>query len=167
MKRLICAAIAALGGIAATSFAGTAGSAGQLLVVGPVETVDLANSTATVLGQRVYTTSLSGLTVGSEAAVFGTVGGDGRIRASSIQSRGLYVPGASSIFLFGTVRKAEPSLGRVVVNGVTVDLTPVMSQGTLSPAVGTELTISGTQPVSLGLVLVTSVRGIAGTGGIA
>ena len=65
MKRLICAAIAALGGIAATSFAGTAGSAGQLLVVGPVETVDFANSTATVLGQRVYTTSLSGLTVGS------------------------------------------------------------------------------------------------------
>src|SRR5205814_4955836 len=97
MKRLICAAIAALGGIAATStsFAGTAGSAGQLLVVGPVETVDLANSTATVLGQRVYTTSLSGLTVGSEAAVFGTAGGDGSIRASSIQSRGLYVPGRS------------------------------------------------------------------------
>ena len=65
MKRLICAAIAALGGIAATSFAGTAGSAGQLLVVGPVETVDFANSTATVLGQHVHTTSLSGLTVGS------------------------------------------------------------------------------------------------------
>src|SRR5207237_10848419 len=120
--------------------------------------------TATGLGQRVYTTSVSGVTVGNEVAVFGTVGGDGSIRASSIQSRGLYVPGASSIFLSGAVQKAEPSLGRVVVNGVTIDLTPVMSQGTLSPAVGTELTTSGTQPASLGLVLVTSISGIAGTG---
>src|SRR5207253_530938 len=106
--------------------------------------------------------------VGNTVAVFGTARADGTIEASAIQSRGTYVPGATSIFVSGTVQRAEPALGRVVVSGVTVDLTSAMSYGVFSPAVGSKLAISGTQPVSRGLVLVSgsgaSVNGITGSG---
>ena len=147
MKTFIRAAVAALWGITASAgFAGAAGSAAQLRVAGPVEAIDSADGTVTVLGQRVHAASLNRLTVGSEVAVFGTVQVDGSIAASSIQVRGLYVPGASSIYLSGTVQKAEPSLGSVVVNGVTVDLTPVMSQGSLSPEGNSKGRASGASP---------------------
>src|SRR2546421_254378 len=144
-----------------TSINGISGSGSQLLVIGPVEATSAANATATILGQRVLTPTAGQLTVGNTVGVFGTMRGDGTIAASAIQSGGLYVPGATAIYLFGTVERAEPSLGRVVINGVAVDLTPLMSYGMLSPAVGSKVAVSGTQPVSGGRVL---VNGISGSG---
>src|SRR6266550_236003 len=91
---------------------GISGSGAQLLVVGPVEATSVADATATILGQRVRTVMAGQLTVGNTVAVFGTMRVDGSITASAIQSRGLYVPGATSIFLFGTIQRADPSLGR-------------------------------------------------------
>src|SRR5436853_68851 len=139
---------------ASTGLAGVGGTGGELLVIGPVESVNAADSTATILGQLVHTAAIDAIAVGNTVAVFGTARADGTIEASAIQSRGTYVPGATSIFVSGTVQRAEPALGRVVVSGVTVDLTSAMSYGVFSPAVGSKLAISGTQPVSRGLVLV-------------
>jgi hypothetical protein len=173
MKTYIRVAVAALVGAAAASTGlagisgsgasvnggGISGSGASLLVVGPVEAVNGGDNSATVLGQRVHTALAGQLTVGNEVAVFGVRQANGSIVASSIQSRGLYVSGASPIYLSGTVQKVEPSLGRVVVNGVTVDLTSIMSYGTISPALGTNVTVSGTQPVSGGQVLVSGISG--------
>src|SRR5438874_4650151 len=170
MKTSVRVAVAILLGTAAasTGLAGVGGTGGELLVIGPVESVNATESTATILGQLVHTAAIDAVAVGNTVAVFGTARADGTIEASAIQSRGIYVPGATSIFVSGTVQRAEPALGRVVVSGVTVDLTSAMSYGMFSPAVGSKLAISGTQPVSRGLVLVSgtraSVQGIAGTG---
>ena len=166
MKTSVRVAVAILLGTAAasTGLAGVGASGGELLVIGPIESVNAADSTATILGQRVHTPAIDAIAVGNTVAVFGTARADGTIEASAIQSRGIYVPGATSIFVSGTVQRAEPALGRVVVSGVTVDLTSAMSYGMFSPAVGSKLAISGTQPVSRGLVLVSGTRGIAGTG---
>src|SRR5467141_620745 len=163
MKTTVRVAVAILLGTAAasTGSAGVRGSSPELLVIGPVESINAVDRTATILGQRVHTAMVDALAVGNAVAVFGTARADGTIEASAIQLRGMYVPGATSIFVSGTVQRAEPALGRVVVNGVTVDLTSRMSYGMWSPAVGSKLAISGTQPVSRGLVL---VNGIAGTG---
>src|ERR1700736_2577025 len=171
MKTSISAVVAMLVATAAMSVGIAQGRGPELLVVGPVESIDALNRTAIVLGQHVQTNAAGVLVVGDSVAVFGTPNRDGSIRASAIQSRGLYVPGPTSIFIAGTVERAEPSVGRIVVNGVKVDLTSVMSRGVLAPALGSKLAISGTQPVSHGLVLVdgiagtgASVNGIAGTG---
>src|SRR5437868_1069560 len=170
MKTIGSAAVIVLLATAAasTSFAGSdtsvngiSGSGTQLLVVGPVEATSAVNATATILGQVVRTAMAGQLTVGNTVAVFGTMRGDGSIAASVIQSGGLYVPGATAIYLSGTVQRADTSLGRVVINGVAVDLTPLMSYGMLSPAVGSKVAVSGTQPVSGGRVL---VNGISGSG---
>jgi len=176
MKTTVRLAVAIVLGTAAasTGSAGVrgSGSSPELLVIGPVESINAVDRTATILGQRVHTAMVDALAVGNAVAVFGTARADGTIEASAIQLRGMYVPGATSIFVSGTVQRAEPALGRVVVNGVTVDLTSGMSHGMWSPAVGSRLAISGTQPVSRGLVLVNgiagtgaAVNGIAGTGG--
>src|ERR1700739_163721 len=165
MKASIRVAVAALVGAAAasTGLAGMGGSAAgaALLVVGPVEAINAADNTAIILGQRVHTALAGRLSVGSEVAVFGITQADGSIVASSLQSRGLYIPGASPIYLSGTVQKVEPSVGRAVINGVTVDLTSIMSYGTVFAEVGSKVTVSGTQPVSGGRVL---VNGITGSG---
>jgi len=138
---------------------GISGGGAQLLVVGPVDAINAANRIAIVLGQTVHAASLERLAVGNTVAVYGTTRADGSIAASAIQSRGIYVPGATSIFISGTVQRAEPSVGRVVVSGVTVDLTSVMSHGMFSPTVGTKLQLTGVQPLSGGLVVVNGISG--------
>ena len=138
---------------------GISGGGAQLLVVGPVDAINAAIRTAIVLGQTVHVASLERLAVGNTVAVYGTTRADGSIAASAIQSLGIYVPGATSIFISGTVQRAEPSVGRVVVSGVTVDLTSVMSYGMFSPTVGTKLQLTGVQPLSGGLVVVNGISG--------
>ncbi len=182
MKNSISAVVAAIIATAA-AFPGQAGISGsggaiegisgsgvELLVVGPVEAIDIASSTAIVLGQRV--TTAQQLNVGDTVAVFGKTRTDGTISAAAIQARGPYVAGATPIFLAGIVQKAQPNIGRVEVSGITVDLTSAMAHGVLSPAVGSKLAISGTQPVNHGLVVVdgisgsgAAVSGISGSGG--
>src|SRR5215470_13033396 len=159
MKTIRRAVAALLVVAAATASAAPARDGAELLVVGPVEALNALDGTATVLGQRVHTTSH--LVVGEAVAVFGVIHPDGSIVASSIQPRGLYVAGASPIFISGLVERSEPAVGRVVVNGLAVDMTTAMAGGTLSPDVGSKLAISGIQPVPHGLLL---VNGISGTG---
>ncbi len=167
MKTVGIAVAALIGAVGASpSSAGTSTEGARLLVAGPVEAVDFANRTLTVLGQRVQAEAPDQFGIGSTIAIFGTMRIDGSIEVSAIQSRGLYVPGASSVFLSGKVQSAEPSLGRVVINGVSVDLTSIMSYGMFSPAVGDTLAVSGIQPVIRGRLVVSGVSagGIAGTG---
>src|SRR4029077_16933845 len=154
---------------AATAMAGTNGGEAvngisrggvELLVVGPVEAIDQAAKTAVVLGQRVLVADANPLALGETAAVFGTARADGSIVAAAIQSRGPYVPGASAVFISGVVQKSEPSVGQVTIGGLSIDLTPSMSRGIVSPAEGTRFEVSGTQPVSRGIV----ISGISGGG---
>jgi hypothetical protein len=154
---------------AATAMAGTNGGEAvngisrggvELLVVGPVEAIDQAAKTAVVLGQRVLVADANHLALGETAAVFGTARADGSIVAAAIQSRGPYVPGASAVFISGVVQKSEPSVGQVTIGGLSIDLTPSMSRGIVSPAEGTRFEVSGTQPVSRGIV----ISGISGGG---
>ena len=163
ISTVVAAVLAATAG--ATSSAGISGSGAELLVVGPVEAVSAVDRTALVLGQRVQTEMLDRLVVGDTVAVFGVARPDGTIAAAAIQSRGAYVPGATTVFLSGRVESAQSSIGHVVMNGVRVDLTSAMSHGTFAPSVGAKLSISGIQPASHGLVLVNGISG-SGTSGI-
>ncbi|HEY2807894.1 MAG TPA: hypothetical protein VGI91_03795, partial [Steroidobacteraceae bacterium] len=139
----------------------------ELLVIGPVEAVNPEAHVATVLGQRVQSLAVSGLAIGSLVAVYGRASLDGSITASAIQARGSYVPGASQVFFSGIVQKASPTIGRAVVNGVSIDLTPAMASGAISPIAGARLKITGIQPVAGGLVLVSGISGGgAGVNGI-
>jgi hypothetical protein len=137
-----------------------------LLVIGPVESVNSTHTAAIVLGQKILIGAYDQVTVGDTVAVYGKSLPDGSLAAGKIVSEGPYVPGATSIFLTGTVQQVQPSIGRAIVSGLSVDLTSLMAHGAVSPAVGSRLQITGTQPVNNGLVLASglSVDGISGGG---
>src|SRR5437879_10756031 len=111
MTTCVRIAVAALVGAAAAS-AGLAAAGGstatQLLVVGPVEAVNTADATATILGQRVHTALAGQLTVGNEVAVFGTRLADGTIAASSLQSRDCMFRVQARFISQGQFKKLSP-----------------------------------------------------------
>ena len=167
MKTSVAKFVTAIIGVAATAaYAGTSGSGGgqntSLLIVGPIESINSTQTAAIILGQKVLLGRNDGLTVGNTVAVYGETFPDGSIAASKIQSGGLYVPGATPVFISGVVQQSQPSIGRVVVDGLTVDLTSLMSHGSVSPALGSKLDINGTQPVSHGVIVATGLAKVVG-----
>ena len=166
MKSLIVrtALAALLGGIAVSQghepmLMDGGSEAANLLAIGPVESLNLQTGTAVILGQRVVLGSEAHLAVGETVAVFGRVLSDGRLLATSVLDRGTYVAGATQVLLSGTVERNDESLGRAVVSGVNVDLTPMMSNGALALRAGSKVEIVGMQPLARGLILVSGVSG--------
>jgi hypothetical protein len=131
----------------------------KLVVVGPVEAYDAKHLTARVLKQTVLLQHATGLVVGDAVAVVGTINASGAIVASDIKDEGTYVPGSSAIYLVGNIEKVNASVGTVVVNGVTVDYTPLLANELSAPKVGSEFTVSGIQPALGGVVVAASVNG--------
>ena len=162
MRNLVATFVTAILGAAGTAgYASGANTADPLLVVGPVESVNAAHTVAVVLGQKVLIGSAAAVAVGDTVAVYGAVLGDGGLNATKVVVEGAYVPGATPVFVSGTVQQVQPSIGRAVVSGITVDLTALMSTGAVTPAVGSKVEISGTQPVNNGLLV---AAGISGSG---
>jgi hypothetical protein len=177
VKSLVATFVTALVGAAVTvghaAGSGTSG-ASELLLIGPVEAVNTTQTRAVVLGQKISIAPSYGIAVGDTVAVYGTESADGTIQATKVQAQGMYVAGATTVFLEGVVQKVQPAIGHVVVNGLTVDLTPAMAQGAAVPAVGSQFQILGTQPVGRGTVVANgisgsglSANGISGSGKVA
>jgi hypothetical protein len=162
VKSLVATFVTALVSAAATvghaAGGGTSG-ASELLLIGPVEAVNTTQTRAVVLGQKISISPSEGVAVGDTVAVYGTESADGTISATRVQAQGLYVAGATTVFLAGVVQKVQPAVGHVVVNGLTVDLTPAMAQGAVLPTIGSEFSLLGTQPVGRGSVVVNGVSG--------
>ena len=172
MKSLVATFItAALGAACTAGYANTNNLGAEeqnapLLLIGPVESVSSTHTSAVVLGQKVLIGAFDQVAVGETVVVYGEFLGDGSLSAAKVVSEGAYVPGATSVYVEGTVQKVQPSVGRVTVSGLSVDLTSLMAHGDVSPVVGSKLQITGTQPVSNGLVVASGVsaEGISGGG---
>src|SRR5580704_1640227 len=113
------AVVAALGAAAAHAGINGGGSAAAavvstdqptLRVTGPVEAYDAQHHTARILGQTVSIGHALNVVVGDSVSVVGTTSPSGLIVATSIQDHGLYIPGASPIFLAGQVQKVNSSV---------------------------------------------------------
>ena len=174
MKHVVLTvAVATIVSAAGTSSAGITGGARQsvsgapsLVLVGPVEAVNASRGLVVVLGQSILTSEASQLSVGDTVSVIGNVKANGNVEAKAVQKAGLYVAGATQVLLTGVVQKADNSVGRAVVNGVSVDLTPLMASGAVSLNAGDTVEIEGTQPANGGVVLVSGITGGALTQGI-
>ena len=165
MKSLVATFVTAiLGAAGAAGYATTNNTevkeqSAPLLLVGPVESVSAKHTFAVVLGQKVLIGTTDRVTVGDTVAVYGESLSDGSLKAAKVVSEGLYVPGATSIFISGTVQQVQPSIGRATVSGLSVDLTSLMAQGAVTPAVGSTLEITGTQPINNGLFVASGISG--------
>ena len=167
----------------AAVLAGTAQAA--TLAIGPIEQVNLKNSTIVVLGEtyQVSPTTvlnsqtgapamLSSLAPNTLVQIDGSETAAGRSTVRSITSLPqMDVPGATQLFVTGVV-SSETSTGQVKVGNLIVDVTATMTSDRQNFAVGGLVQITGTQPNPGGIFLAQSVApisdlqatGVEGTG---
>ncbi|MGH8314198.1 MAG: hypothetical protein ACRETU_03495, partial [Steroidobacterales bacterium] len=167
----------------------------SLLVVGPAESTDVQSASVVVLGQRIGLTSKTKLIVSgaNSSSTMVTAGAhairlvesgrmvaiwteDGFTASAVFISNERSTPGASLLYLNGTVSYVNLSTGRAAIGATQIDLTSALFSGALELAVGDSLQVTGTQPNPRGLVVAnsyavihlsgiggTSVNGIGGT----
>jgi hypothetical protein len=128
----------------------------MLLLAGPLQSYDPQTGIAVILGQNVPVGAQSLPETGYTVAVFGTINDDGSLNVSRISAAGVYVPGATEIFLSGIVEKSDPILRQITVGGVTVDA--LVTSEVALPPVGATVQLVGTQPVIGGVILAQAIN---------
>jgi hypothetical protein len=108
--------------------------------------------------QNVLVTSLDTLGVGITATVYGSTDPNERAIVKAVKADGEYAAGSTVVFISGTIQKTLPNVGRIVVSGLTVDLTGTMWNGIVWPSLGSRVEVTGTQPIPRGLILATHVN---------
>ena len=124
------------------------------LLRGPVTSIDRINSVFESMGQFILASQsmLNSMRIGDYVSVNGTVISSGWLYADDVSVLGeSYVPGASAVFVTGIPSAIDLSTGRVQIGGLTIDYTPALSSGDLG--VGFEMSFSGIQPVTRGLLI--------------
>ena len=145
-------ALAALaGGAALTSANASAGR--ELIISAPVQQIDRGAETITVLGQSFHA-QVANLNIGEIVKVYGVLQKDGAISDAVVQGTGTYGANGDSVFLKGVVTASDPALGRVEIDGMTVDYTSQLANANFaSPNVGDTIEISGSEPIAKGLLM--------------
>jgi len=91
------------------------------------------------------------LQVGRLVYVEATKKGDGVPVAVVVQTfESLSIPGVTQVFVRSSVDAVDAATGRVFVGNLQIDVTTLAGS---APAVGEELTLSGTQPLPSGVIL--------------
>jgi hypothetical protein len=164
----------------AAALAGTAQAA--TLAIGPIEQVNLKNSTIVVLGQTYQVsatavlrtlagapTTLSTLAPNTLVEINGTETASGQSAVSSVTSLPqMDVSGATQLLVTGIV-SSETSTGQVKIGNLVVDVTATLTSDAQRFPIGGLVQIVGTQPNPGGLFLAQNVTakaalGVAGSG---
>jgi hypothetical protein len=99
------------------------------------------------------------LSIGDFVSVNGSVVSSGWLYADSVSvGNGMYVPGATEVFVTGIPSEIDPVLGQARMGELTIDYTAAMSGGGIPS--GHSLSFSGIQPVDRGLLVSDTVSAI-------
>jgi hypothetical protein len=144
----------AIGGTGSDAIGGTGRD--QLMLVGPIESVDQARGTITVLGRKFQLPSgnagsqiLSSYASGTslQIAVLGSLSTAGKMANLRVQMLAApYVPGVSEVVLTGLVQAVDMSTGLAVINGISVDYNALLATRANAIRVGNLVTVRGTMP---------------------
>ena len=155
----------------AAALAGTAQAA--TLAIGPIEQINLKNSTIVVLGQAYQVgpaaalrsqanapISLSSLATNTLVEINGRETGNGQSVVSSVMSLPqMDVPGATQLLVTGVV-SSETSTGEVKIGNLVVDVTATLTSDSQKFTVGGLVQVTGTQPNPNGLFLAQNIISI-------
>ncbi len=167
LKRLV--------GVVAFCCAAAGSQAAETVVIGPVEQIANRGSLITVLGQtfRVSPARTSELDIGAYAAVVGEqIKGRGLVAKTVKLLDAAYVPGASQVYLSGTVDRYSSSIGLVQIGSQKILISDGFAAAS-APAlvVGEPIELVGTQALAGGTIWATDIaiqettkRAIQGTG---
>jgi hypothetical protein len=145
------------------------GVAQDRAALGPIESVSRSKSTITVLGQTFVVNGKTQITIDGRAVtaragmlaldvnqyayVEGKASRDGVISVSIAASSYGYVPGASDVFVLGSVDQVYPLEGQVRVGSLRIDMAYFSASLQSILRVGTIINIRGTQPVPRGTLV--------------
>ncbi len=126
------------------------GSGHSLLLRGPVDAVDAANSRISVLGQWINVPSSEISAFPNEiVAISGTLVATGKYKAASVallSSVTQYVPGATSLFITGRINSIDYAMGTLKIGSLTVDYTAALGSLPVSQlAVGAVVSFTGSE----------------------
>lgn len=157
-------------GLVATFCANAVVSAAEFQAVGPLERAGVSIAGPTIFGQRLLadgkglTANLNDVSAGSYVVVKGDQRSDGSVVVSSLKFIGAeYVPGASEVYLRGTVDQFASSTGIARVGGAQVLVSQALATTAGSINSGDLVEVVGIQALPNGPVWAQSVS-IQGTG---
>ena len=130
----------------------------ELLISGPVDSVDASSGVVTVLSHRVHVLDISAVGIGSLVNIYGRVGNGGAISGAVLEDLGKVNSGSEQVYLKGKVTGLSADIGRLTVDGVAVDYTALLSNSNFRvPTLSEVVEVTGTQPAARGVILGTSV----------
>ena len=143
-------------------------SGAKLLAVGRLDSINLSESCAYVLGQEfaliagsANSAFLETAAVGSPVALFGEIVNGIYVVDAALVLDGQYVPGASRVFLRGRVSSLNRRIGSVSIGTAYLEAASFSFDPTVaSLRVGSVAAVVGTQPTISGVVLVERVSRI-------
>ncbi len=132
-------------------------SVGNLLVRGPVDQVNSANSRILVLGQwiAVPSSQISDQLLGKSVAVYGAIAPGGAYSASTVVELGsvTYVPGATRLYIKGAISSIDYAYGTARIGLLNIDYTAALADLSAQDLTsGTIVTFTGvryTDPLKL------------------
>jgi hypothetical protein len=126
----------------------------RLLLSGPVESVDRATNTVTILGHRLTLGGTVGIVPGHRLNVFGVVRANGSLGAAVVQDTQRYAASGDRIQLVGAVTRVDRASGVMLVGNAAIDYTQMLGNPRFKiPRVGDLVHVIGTQPAGRGLIL--------------
>jgi hypothetical protein len=153
----------------AATLAVSANARYELLLSGPVESVDRMGNAITVLGHRLTVRDVSAMALGHKVNVFGLIALGGSVSAKLVQNTSAYAASGDQVLIVGRVNAVDQSRGRLIIDGATVDYTALLARpGSAVPAVGDTVRVLGTQPLGRGVVLALEMaahNGVSGSSG--
>jgi hypothetical protein len=142
-------------------------AASELLISGPVDSVDASSNVVTILGHQVHAANSSAVGIGSLVNVYGSIGKGGAISGAVLKDLAKIGSGSDQLYIKGHVTGLSAGIGRFVIGGAVVDYTALLSNSKFRvPMLGDTVVVTGTQPTARGVILGTSVTLAASTAGV-
>ncbi len=139
----------------------------ELILSGPVESVDAASRSVTVLNHRISVVDVSGFGVGTLVNVYGGLQKNSAVSNAVVENLSRYASGSDQVFLKGAISAMDSSTGRISVGGAVVDYTALLAtSGFRVPRLGATVEVSGTQPGIRGAVLATRLLEVIHSAGV-
>jgi hypothetical protein len=128
----------------------------DVVLIGPIDSIDQENGSMTVLGQTISineSTQLAEVENGQMVAVSGMAFDKGYIASSVVGLPTAYVPGVTKVFLSGIVSEIRLEVGQLTIGGIQVDLNALDSNMKHNVKIGDYVRFSGSQPQPDGVLL--------------
>jgi hypothetical protein len=141
-------------------------ASGSLLAIGRVDRVSRSVFAVSVLGQKFILLAgsanerfMSDVKIGQPVALFGEISRGRYFVDAALRLDGQYVPGASKVYLRGSISSIDKRIGELSVGLAQLDTSGLVSRSIADRfAKGAMTAVLGTQPQVGGRVLVESIR---------